>query len=85
MTRNERTVRGRQAKWLLDQELFHQAIDACLVHCQMEWAASETDDSTSREVIYHRFQAVGSIEEMLKNFVEDGTRAEREKDEHETK
>ena len=70
--------RGRQAAWLLEQESFRQAIDTCALYCQMKWANTAPEDTQQRELFYHQFAAVHSIEEMLKNFVEDGVRQERE-------
>jgi hypothetical protein len=78
MSPHEKIVRGRQAAWLLDQEAFREVLDACLVHCQMLWANTAPDDPNSRELLFQQFTAVHSLEEMLKNFVEDGARAMRE-------
>jgi tRNA C32,U32 (ribose-2'-O)-methylase TrmJ len=80
MTPDERTRRGERAQALLENTAFAETMDACLVHCQMLWAATSADDTVSREMLFHKFTAVHSIRDMLKNFTEDGTRAEKEQD-----
>lgn len=80
MTRDERMARGRSAEWLLNQDIFAECMETCLRLIQTRWANSKPDDPASREVLFHQFTAVHDIEEMLRNFSEDGTRAENEKD-----
>ena len=75
---SDKIDRGKNAAWLLEQAAFRDALDSCLLHCQLKWANSASEDSAARETLYHQFTAVHSIEEMLKNIMEDGLRQERE-------
>lgn len=78
MNNRAKIERGQQAEYLLDHEAYRNVMDACLVHCQMLWANTGIEDSVSRETYFHQFKAVHAIGEMLKNFVEEGLRADRE-------
>ena len=82
MNTTERRLRGESAATLLKEPIYREAMDACLRLIQSNWASSDMMDSTKREMLYHQFTAVNQLEDMISNFVEDGTRAEREEAEN---
>ena len=78
MSTTERILRGESAATLINDPVYREAMDASLRFIQSRWAATDMEDSTAREMLYHQFTAVHTLDDMLNNFIEDGTRAERE-------
>lgn len=78
LTTDEIIARGERAKFLLENPVFAEAVEMCELLCQARWQATAPDDAGSREISYHQFKAISSIEDMLNNFVTRGKNTETE-------
>lgn len=62
MNTQERAV---QAKLILDNPLFEEAIESCISRWKGEWERSAPEDTNSREIAYNRVKAIQEVRREL--------------------
>lgn len=72
----DKSVRGREAKAILENELVDGALRAIEQDCVSEWA--RCDDAQKRDEIWHRLQASRAFLRMFKSHVANGVLADEE-------
>ena len=78
--REEEKIRGQQAKELLENPIFKEAVQKVSEELDLEWISSPVRDTEGREKIYMMKKMLNVLLVQLKSVMETGTLASKQID-----
>jgi glycerol-3-phosphate O-acyltransferase len=63
--------KGRRAQEILDDSVFHEAVDTIRTNILVQWNLTEADQADERESAYHKSRALDEILRELRILVAD--------------
>ena len=81
--REEEKIRGQQAKELLENPIFKEAVQKVSEELDLEWISSPVRDTEGREKIYFMKRMLNVLLVQIKSVVETGQLATKQTDKQE--
>jgi hypothetical protein len=72
MDHEEDIRRGENARRILEDDLFVEAVETIKQQCFEAWKATSWNETDKREAIHRQFKALGEIETRLRSIMEGG-------------